>query len=91
MLEIVQSARRTAVKWKDKVSVLMTDETRRSKQGWNWNSGLYLKSNRSYSNFGQARNMTGLYLRDIFLIGTYRMHCKRIRIEAKRPIRGPMK
>lgn len=71
MLEIVQSARKTAVKWKDKVSVLVTDETRRSKQGWNWNSGLYLKSNRKLlKGFGQARNMTGLYFRDIFLIGT---------------------
>ena len=46
MLDIVLGADGTAMKWKDKVSVLVTDEIGRSKQGWNLDFGFYLKSNR---------------------------------------------
>lgn len=48
VLYIVLGAEGTAVKWKDKVSVLVTDEAGRRKQGWNLDLGFYLKSNIKY-------------------------------------------
>lgn len=70
MLDIVLGAEGTAMKWKDKVSVLVTDETGRSKQGWNLYFGFYLKSNRKlFQGFGQVRNMIRLYFRYVVRIG----------------------
>lgn len=79
------------MKWKDKVSVLVTDETGRSKQGWNLYFGFYLKSNRKlFQGFGQVRNMIRLYFRYVVRIGMERMDDKAIRTEAKRLVRGQM-
>lgn len=36
------------MKWKDKVSVLVTDDAGRRKQGWNLDLGFYPKSNVKY-------------------------------------------
>lgn len=64
VLDTVLGAQGTAVKWKDSVSRLVTDEAGRRKQGWNWDLGLYLKSNGNLlKGFGQARNMIRLYFR----------------------------
>lgn len=68
MLDIVLRAEGTVMKWKDTVSVLVTDEGK-SKQGWNVDSGLYLKSNRKLlKGFGQARNIR-LHFRHTVLNG----------------------
>lgn len=55
MLDTVLGAEGIAVKWKDKVSVPVTETAGRSKQGWNLNFGFYLKSNRKLlKGFGLA-------------------------------------
>lgn len=70
LLDIVLDAEGTAMKWKAMVSALVTDEAGKSKQGWNLDFGLYLKSNRKLlKGFGQARNMIRLYFRCTILNG----------------------
>lgn len=70
LLDIVLDAEGTAMKWKAMVSALVTDEAGKSKQGWNLDFGLYLKSNRKLlKGFGQARNMIRLYFRYTILNG----------------------
>lgn len=79
------------MKWKDRVSILVTDEAAKSKQGCNLDFGLYLKSNRKLlKGFGQARNMIRLYFRYLGML------CRQSgfqgsRTKAKTPDRGPMR
>lgn len=56
MLDIVLGAEGIAVKWRDKISILVTDMAGRSKEGWNLDFGFYLKNNRKrLKGFGLAR------------------------------------
>lgn len=47
--DIVLGAEGTALKWKDKVFILVIDETGRSKRSWDWTSDFIWKTVESYS------------------------------------------
>ena len=76
-LAIVLGAEGTAVSWRDRVFVLVTDEAGRGKHGWNLNFELYLKSSsKLLKGCGQVRNMTISYFRYTVLTGVQGMDFK---------------